>query len=276
MLNPYYVHENEYDSKSTNEVYKDAENPNKKLRDGIEENTRMTANDWNKRWESSTYSRWQLKDTHQFLIKHAHKFRNWSPSKRILVPLSGKSVDLFWLAEQGLNVIGIEGSDRAIQELMLAQEVDNYSYRKLNDSISEYSTLDGQIIIYKADLFSSDLTQDFIGGPVDYIWDRAAIVALHWDDHERYLTKLFSLMKQPSTSVEKTGYDLLFGCYWHDQHRGPPFAVDQDYLAKLLHKIESKIEKVDLLDDVNAFYSGWENGGFTIMRELCFGVNRNT
>ncbi|CAF1322507.1 unnamed protein product [Didymodactylos carnosus] len=120
-----------------------------------------------------------------------------------------------------------------------------------------------------------DLTQKLIGGPVDYIWDRAAIVALHWDDHERYLIKLLSLMEKPSNSSTNSGYDLLFGCYWHDQHRGPPFPVDQDYLTKLLHKIEPKIEKIDLLDDVDAFNSGWANGAFTIMRERCFGVNRN-
>lgn len=191
---------------------------------------------------------------HPFLLRYAHLLQDWDnrANKTVLVPLCGKSDDLFWLAQAaGLKrVIGIESSSVAIKSLLK-----DYEYTRITENIECYSTLAGKITIYCGDLFDDNMNPALLGGPVDYIWDRAAIVALHWKDHERYVSKLLSFQGTP---VGKGKYDWLIGAYWHTQHRGPPFDVD---LAHLRHIFGQKLN-VEQLDEIDAFYSGWQNGGF--------------
>lgn len=64
--------------------------------------THMTAADWIRRWEQNDkIIRWQLDSVHPFLVKHAPSSRQ---CPRVLVPLAGKTLDLFWLVERGFKV----------------------------------------------------------------------------------------------------------------------------------------------------------------------------
>lgn len=70
--------------------------------DNIGEQTGMTLNDWMKRWENkSKIIRWQLIDVHPFLKKYAPSS---TTHKRVLVPLTGKTIDVIWLVERGFEV----------------------------------------------------------------------------------------------------------------------------------------------------------------------------
>ena len=265
-IQPIYHHEKEYDPANDKQNVHKPLDDIKTVRFGVEENEVITADDWNNRWSTTHAGRWQLAGVHPFLLRYAHLLRDWDnrANKTVLVPLCGKSDDLFWLAQTaGLKkVIGIESSSVAITSLLK-----DYECTRITENIECYSTLAGKITIYCGDLFDENMNSTLFGGPVDYIWDRAAIVALHWKDHDRYVKKLLSFQGTP---VGKGKYDWLVGAYWHTQHRGPPFDVD---LAHLRHIFGQKVN-VEQLDEIDAFYSGWQNGGFTDMVERLYGVER--
>src|SRR3981081_1142882 len=128
--------------------------------------------------------RWQLSDVHPFLVKYAPLLRGWSQrsQRTVLIPLTGKSVDIFWLHQQAVKqVIGIESSFKAIHELFTQHHITTYTYTRVSDHINKYSALNDSIVIYEADIFNEELAN--VIPPVDWVWDRAAIVALHWVDH---------------------------------------------------------------------------------------------
>ncbi|UJR18174.1 hypothetical protein I4U23_005074 [Adineta vaga] len=265
-----YQHEKEYESVADQQNVQQRVNDVKTIRSGVEENEVITANDWNRRWEMNQATRWQMAGVHPFLLQYASFFRDWHnrANKSILVPLCGKSDDLLWLTQEcGLrHVIGIESSAIAVTSLLK-----EYEYTQVNEKIGCYTGFNGKLSIFCADFFDENVNQSLLGGPVDYIWDRAALVALHWNDHERYVKKLLNLQATPRE--EQNGkFDILISAYWHSQHRGPPFGVELQYLRQVFG-VDITVEQ---LDEVNAFYSGWMNGGFTEMFERFYGVQLPT
>ena len=265
---PFYQHEKEYNPDNDKQNVHKPIDDSKTLRFGVVENEVINADDWNNRWITTHAGRWQLSGVHPFLLRHAHLFRDWDnrANKTILVPLCGKSDDLFWLAQTaGLKrVIGIESSSVAIKSLL-----EEYECTRISENIECYSALAGKLIIYCGDLFDKNINAKLLGGGVDYIWDRAALVALHWKDHDRYMKQLLSFQGE---SVGQGKYDILIGAYWHTQHRGPPFDVDLAHLQRLF----GEQIKVEQLEEIDAFYSGWQNGGFTDMVERLYGVELPT
>ncbi|CAF3644597.1 unnamed protein product [Rotaria sp. Silwood1] len=231
------------------------------IRFGVMEQTRMSLDDWRRRWDNdpnkSHAGRWQLEVVHPFLIKHAYRFRSVD-AKHILVPLSGKSIDLVWLVQQGYKVTAIEGSNRAIYDF-LESYVLSYMSERISPTCVRYSTFDNQLIIFQMNVFSDELRPELIGGLVDAVWDRAAVTALHPDDHSRYLAKLEALSKRQAL--------MLFSVYWHEKGPtwGPPFPIDQ-------HVFDSLSEKVEMIDDKDAMHDGWTQAGYETMRERCFQV----
>ena len=66
----------------------------------------MDADFWHSKWTKNEIG-FHLAETNAHL-------KNWFPSlklapgSRIFVPLCGKSVDMWWLSEQGMEVVGVE------------------------------------------------------------------------------------------------------------------------------------------------------------------------
>ena len=71
----------------------------------------MVSNDeWMQRWKEGRTA-WHEPAGSDGLMQ------NWSARGRsVLVPLCGKAVDMVWLAKKGHEVIGVELSERAIDE----------------------------------------------------------------------------------------------------------------------------------------------------------------
>ncbi len=69
---------------------------------------------WLELWESNDI-RFHDEDVNPYLINH-YKELHLQPNATILVPLCGKSKDLFWLMKQGLHVIGVELSSIACRD----------------------------------------------------------------------------------------------------------------------------------------------------------------
>lgn len=94
-----------------------------------------------------------------------------SPGARLFLPLCGKAFDIHWLRTQGFRVAGIELSEIAVREL--------FNEMGLAPDIAQVGTLKryaaAGVDIFVGDIFA--LTADILG-PVDAVYDRAALVAL--------------------------------------------------------------------------------------------------
>jgi len=136
----------------------------------------MRVNFWIKAWNEGNTGFHQA-DIHPALKKH------WPvlpAGASVLAPLCGKSLDLLWLEERGLDVIGVEFVDSAVlgffRENELAwEETTQYGHKC-------YRARDHNIRIFVADFIK--FAHDYDGKLLDSLYDRAALVALPADMRE--------------------------------------------------------------------------------------------
>jgi len=166
---------------------------------------------WLQKWENNDIS-FHESDTNPLLVKH-FKSLGLASGQRILLPLCGKTLDIAWLLTHGYQVVGIELSEMAIQQLFVALE--------LKPTVVKV----GKLVHYRAagiDLFVGNIfdASKQIIGPVDGIYDRAALVALPGELRDRYSRYL--------PIITSTAAQLLI-TYEYDQHlmSGPPFSINE-------------------------------------------------
>ena len=102
---------------------------------------------------------------------------------RIFVPLCGKSLDLLWLAEQGHEVVGVELSPVAVKAFFDENGLVPRVCRRKNYRVWEY----GRLKILCGDFFSLE-QMDL--GPIDVVYDRAALTALPEQVRKRYVAHM--------------------------------------------------------------------------------------
>lgn len=152
-------------------------------------------------------------------------------NEHILVPLCGKSLDMIWLAKQGLKVTGVELSEIAIKEF--------FKENKLNYCIEEFGELkkytSDNISIFVGDIFH--LTAKQIG-KIDAIYDRASTVALPEDMRRKLMTKFKELSPK---------LNMLMVLFYYDQSLvdGPPFSVSEAFITE-----EFKTQEIQILKEV--------------------------
>lgn len=173
---------------------------------------------WNERWERGEIGFHEGRPN-QLLQKHIELFAG---RQRVLVPLSGKAVDLRFLADRGLEVVGVELVERAAREFFEEQGLPPKERRE-----GEFLALEsGPITIYVGDLFK---TSRSLLGDFDAIYDRAAIVALPPELRARYAPKIQELSRE--------GARMLTLTFIYDgekaQKIGPPFSVKSEELRRL-------------------------------------------
>lgn len=110
-----------------------------------------------------------------------------APGSRVLVPLCGKSLDMLWLAIQGHQVIGVELSPVAVRAFFKENRLTPTRRRIGPFMLWEQ----GSVSILCGDFFKlapGDL------GPVDAVYDRAALTALPEEVRSRYVAHLGQLL----------------------------------------------------------------------------------
>ena len=143
-----------------------------------------------------------------FLADHAAQLTGTS----VLVPLCGKTEDLAYLASLRHTVVGIELVETAVAAFFSEHELIPRIERR------------GPLAIYTADavtIIAGDLfavTRDDVG-PIDALYDRAALVALPADVRIRYIAHLRTLLAAATPGL------LVTLDYPQDTMDGPPFAV---------------------------------------------------
>ncbi|WP_193164429.1 thiopurine S-methyltransferase [Microbulbifer hainanensis] len=166
---------------------------------------------WNQRWENNEIG-FHEREANPALVQHFHALA-LAEESRIFLPLCGKTLDIGWLLEMGYRVAGAELSEIAIkqlfEELSVTPEVSDIG------ELKHYSA--SNIDIYGGDIFN--LSAEILG-PVDAIYDRAALVALPEPMRTRYTTHLMEITRQAPQLLIAFVYDqsLL---------PGPPFSVTE-------------------------------------------------
>lgn len=171
---------------------------------------------WHQRWEKNETA-FHESNTNPLLVKHFNEL-SLAKGSRIFVPLCGKTLDISWLLSNGYRVAGAELSQIAIEQLFMdlgvqpeisgVGEVEQWSATHLD--------------IFVGDIFAVSRK---ILGPVDAIYDRAALVAFPAEMRNRYTAHL----------TEMTGKaPQLLICYDYDQRvmDGPPFSVSNEEVKR--------------------------------------------
>lgn len=172
---------------------------------------------WHERWESDRIG-FHEDQPNPLLVIHFPQL-SVTDGGRVFVPLCGKTLDIGWLLSQGYRVAGAELSELAIQQLFEGLGVE--------PAISEI----GELKRYSAesiDIFVGDilkLTQALLG-PIDAVFDRAALVALPKTMRAAYAPHL--------AQITSNAPQLLI-TFEYDQTKldGPPFSVLEDEVEKL-------------------------------------------
>jgi thiopurine S-methyltransferase len=203
---------------------------------------------WLERWKQGQHG-FHREGVHPDLEGRVDRFLDDGPH-RVLVPLCGKSHDLAWLADQGHTAVGVELSEVAVRAFFEEQE------RPFEVESA------GALLVFRSDgleLWCGDVfdtTRDLLG-PVDRVWDRAALVALPPPTRGRYAVHIRQLAP---------GGVLLQNAFEYDQSvmSGPPFSVPLDEVRQ--HYGADRVEVLydeDVLDEAPR----WRSLGHTWWRQ---------
>jgi len=170
----------------------------------------MEAEFWHDRWKENRIG-WHIPTANPLLTRYFDKL-NLANGPRVLVPLCGKTLDIGWLLDHGCSIVGVELSIIAIEqlfnELQLVPQI-----KKLENNITHYTAQ--SIDIFVGDFFALQPNQI---GAIDFVYDRAALVALTPEMRIRYTKHI--------TTLSKNSNQLLV-CFEYDQSKidGPPFSI---------------------------------------------------
>lgn len=205
----------------------------------------MEASFWHNKWAIKEIG-FHEEEPNSFLTQHFDQL-DLTAGQRVFVPLCGKTLDIGWLLNKGLKVVGVELSEVAITELF--EQLNITPKITAVDNLIHYSGTN--IDIYVGDLFS--LMVEKIG-KVDAVYDRAAMVALPPEIRIQY-AKHIKALTYPVPQL------LVSFEYAQEQMSGPPFAVHRDelnshyssfYSSKLLQatpvegKLKGKVEALEI------------------------------
>ncbi len=176
---------------------------------------------WHDRWAKNEIG-FHKSEANPFLLKYFHELA-LSKGSRVFVPLCGKTLDIPWLLSEGYRVAGAELSTVAIEQLFAELGVTPTITRA--GGLDKYSA--DNLDLFVGDIFH--LSKQRLG-PVDAIYDRAALVALPPDMRARYTAHLRELTDHAPQ---------LLICYEYDQRvmDGPPFSISSE---EVLHHYQHR------------------------------------
>ena len=172
---------------------------------------------WQERWARNQIG-FHLPEVNPYLQRH------WPPlaaGAKVLVPLCGKSLDLMWLASQGLRVVGVELSEQAVEAF--------FSEQNLAPRVTER----GVFKVYQADLIEI-WCGDFFALNAEVLadcaalYDRAALIALPPLMRAQYTEHLNAWLPSGCRGL------MIALDYEQAQKAGPPFAVTDEEVQLLL------------------------------------------
>jgi thiopurine S-methyltransferase len=171
-------------------------------------------------------SRWLNGDTPWHQTEVEVLLKKFCPNralKKSLVPLCGKSLDLGWLKQRSEAVVGVELSSIACEEFF--RDLGAAAAKTEHANFVSYSG--GGITLLCGDFFAIPMSE-FQG--VDFVYDRAALIALPEDLRKRYAARITEMMRScAAPDVEM----ILIGREDGSHGEGPPFEVTEQEVRNL-------------------------------------------
>lgn len=210
---------------------------------------------WHERWERGETA-FHRDRVNEDLERHAGWLLDGG-AHRVLVPLCGKTLDLAWLADRGHEVVGVELSPIAARAVFSAQGV--------TPEVTEEGPLvryrHGSLTVLCGDVF--EVRPDHVG-PIDRVWDRAALIALPTALRARYAPRIRALT-QPGALVLQTTIE-----YPPCDKEGPPFSVDEDEVRRLYHGAE--VTLAERRDATAGIRPAWAEAGMTRLADVVYRI----
>ncbi len=170
----------------------------------------MDAQFWNMKWQKNQIG-FHLAAVNPLLVKY-FPVMGLKEGARVFVPLCGKTLDIHWFLQRGMNVVGVELSQIAVEQLFseigLTPQISNvapnmqcFKAKNLNIFVGDIFTLSRALL-----------------GDVQAIYDRAALVALPPAMRAAYAEHLMDISGKAEQLLVTLEYDQ--SCI-----AGPPFSV---------------------------------------------------
>lgn len=195
----------------------------------------MDADFWLERWREGRTHFHQQRVTP--LLQKYWPTLELPAGSQVLVPLCGKSLDMLWLAAQGLRVLGSELSQLAVEQFFSENDLQP----AIHQSALGRHYVAGNIEIICGDIFNLDAaTLNACSG----VYDRAALVALPAAMRAQYVSHVYGQLSDQYRGI------LITLDYPQAEMDGPPFSV-QDPEVQTLYAAHSEarvIDRRDILD----------------------------
>lgn len=195
----------------------------------------MDNQEWHDRWADNRIGFHQAK-INPYLVPFWPVLEQ-ARGNRVFVPLSGKSLDMLWLADQGQQVFGIEISDVAVEAFFTEN---NLRYeRESRGRFKVYRS--AELELWCGDFF--DLTPEHLAG-VSAVFDRGSLVAFPAELRETYAGHLQRVLPRDAAIL------LVTLEYPEHEMQGPPFSVRTAEVNRLFvdrYRIEL-LESLEILD----------------------------
>ncbi|KAK3761933.1 hypothetical protein RRG08_065147 [Elysia crispata] len=154
---------------------------------------RAGAEYWHYRYTKG-FTEWQLEKVYPMLIKHYEKMNPNGKAERVFYPMCGMSLDMNWLVDQGVSVVGVEIAQQAL-ETFISKSNHNWTIShdpELDTATKMFIRNDGKMKLYCADIqeFSPE-----IEGKFDAIYDRGSLQFVQPGNVSRYSQVLKDLLK---------------------------------------------------------------------------------
>jgi len=193
----------------------------------------MDAAFWHQKWKDRHIA-FHEGEVNSLLERHLGRLA-LADGARIFLPLCGKTRDIAWLLDQEHPVVGVELSETAVKELF--EELDVVPEVSACGDLTRYQA-DG-LDIFVGDLFHLDAA---MLGPVDAVYDRAALVALPPEMRARYVPQVVAITGAAPVLLVTFEYD-------QSQLDGPPFSVEEAEIRALYtashHVASLEIEPIE-------------------------------
>jgi len=200
----------------------------------------MEKNFWLERWQQG------LIGFHQEQV-NSYLTKNWpelgaQAGDKVFVPLCGKSKDMVWLHQQGMQVRGVELSAMAVEAFFAENQ------------LAAHQDTQGHFSRWRAPGYELLCGDFFSVIPTDtqhhrFVYDRASLIALPPEIRQKYAKHLSDLLVP--------GSKVLLVTMEYPQHemQGPPFSVHEDEVRGLYsHNFSiEKVVQVDVLSESPRF-----------------------
>jgi thiopurine S-methyltransferase len=217
----------------------------------------MDAEFWLERWREGRTHFHQTRVTPP--LERFWPTLRFAPGSRILVPLCGKSLDMLWLAQRDLRVLGVELSQLAVEQFF---DEHGLTPQVRHSGAGEHYVAEN-IEIIRGDIF--DVDADTLRACVG-VFDRAALVALPREMREPYVRHVYGQLSHQYQGL------LITLDYPQEQMDGPPFSVDDEEVQALYtdHSVAELIYRRDMLNLEPKFQSA----GVTRLDALVYRLQR--